>query len=132
MPLFSKPNIFPFLSLNIVLLIIFMTDTPMLCKGVNVELVKVTHWRYLDGANRLDSTLLTVERDGKVYFDTEQVAPDTLVARLEPLRTRARFDHSEATRLYLKVDAHTRYGKVKDVLNMVPSDLAPRISFITD
>jgi biopolymer transport protein ExbD len=130
--LFSKPNIFPFLGLNIVLLIIFMTDTPMLCKCVSIESVKIQHWRFLEGADRQDSVIVAVLRDGKIYFDTEQVAPDTLVARLEPLRVRARYDHSEATRLYLKVDAHTRYGKVKDVLNMVPPELAQRISFITD
>jgi biopolymer transport protein TolR len=132
-PLFSKPNVFPFLGTLLVVLIIFMVITPPLCsKGVTVELAKVKNWRYLNGADREDSVIIMVERDGKLYFDTEQVAPNTLAARLEPLRARARYDRSEATRLYLNVDAHTRYGKVKDILNSIPSDLAQRISFITD
>jgi biopolymer transport protein ExbD len=77
-PLFSKPNVFPFLGTLLVVLIIFMVITPPLCsKGVTVELAKVKNWRYLNGADREDSVIIMVERDGKLYFDTEQVAPDS-------------------------------------------------------
>src|SRR3569832_3027906 len=97
-------NVTPMVDVMLVLLIIFMVITPMLQKGVNVELAKTNNPIAMEDADKEDAVLLAVERDGKVYFDTEQISPDQLTAKVaDKLQNRA------DKKVFIKADARARY-----------------------
>ncbi len=52
----------------LVLLIIFMVITPMLTKGVSVDMVKTKNPIAMQAADKEDAVLVAVTRDGKVYL----------------------------------------------------------------
>src|SRR3954462_8733630 len=100
----SDINVTPMVDVMLVLLIIFMVITPMLQKGVNVELAKTNNPIAMEDADKEDSILIAVMRDNKVYFDTEQVSPDQLTAKVSD-----RLANRADKRVFIKADAHVRY-----------------------
>ena len=54
----------------LVLLIIFMVITPMLSKGVSVDMVKTNNPIAMQAADKDDAILVAVTRDGKTYLGT--------------------------------------------------------------
>ena len=57
-------NMVPFIDVMLVLLIIFMVITPMLTKGVNVDLVKTKNPIAMKDADKEDAILVAVTRSG--------------------------------------------------------------------
>jgi biopolymer transport protein ExbD len=124
--LIRNTSMIPYVGVLLTLLIIYMVITPGYPHhGVNAELPKALHGR--EFILREDAMLITIERDGKVYMNTEQVTADQFAARIN-----AATKISSDPRLFIKADARARYKMVKDVLVQVPFGLAPRITFIVD
>ena len=63
----------PMVDVMLVLLIIFMVVTPMLQKGVSVDMAKVNNPEQMPDADKEDALLVAVMRDGKVYFGNDQI-----------------------------------------------------------
>ena len=57
----------------LVLLIIFMVITPMLQKGVSVDMAKANNPDAMQDADKEDAILVAVTRDGKIFFGTDAV-----------------------------------------------------------
>src|SRR3954469_3569352 len=86
----SDINVTPMVDVMLVLLIIFMVITPMLQKGVNVELAKTNNPIPMEDADKEDAVLVAVERDCTVYFDTEKVPAEALTQKVsDKLQNRA-------------------------------------------
>src|SRR5215813_5620097 len=83
----SNINVTPMVDVMLVLLIIFMVITPMLQKGTIVEMAKTNNPVQMPDADKEDALLVAVNRDNKVFFGNDQVAPENLTdkvkARLE-------------------------------------------------
>src|SRR5437879_11812702 len=79
----SDINVTPMVDVMLVLLIIFMVITPMLQKGSNVEMAKTKNPIAMEDADKDDAVLVAIQRDGKVYFDTEQVGLDQLATKTQ-------------------------------------------------
>ena len=62
----------------LVLLIIFMVITPMLQKGVSVDMAKATNPRDMQDADKEDAVVLAITRDGKIYLGSDPIAPDQI------------------------------------------------------
>ena len=73
-PVMAAPNVIPMADIMLVLLIIFMVVTPMLQKGVSVDMAKVNNARDLQDADKDDAIILAVTRDGKMYLGSTQVS----------------------------------------------------------
>ena len=71
----SDINVTPMADVMLVLLIIFMVITPMLQKGVSVELAKTKNPIDMKEADRDDAVLVAVTRDGGETWRRE-VVPD--------------------------------------------------------
>ena len=99
-------NITPLVDVVLVLLIIFMVVTPQMEAGASVTLPAITNPDQGNGA--LEPTTVTLTRDGRFFFEKEELSEDALVTRLTAL-------HSEkpATRVVLKADTKLSYGKVR-------------------
>ena len=84
----SEINVTPMADVMLVLLIIFMVVTPMLQKGVSVELAKTKNPIDMTEADKEDSVLVAVTRDGKFYLESGRVNIDDLAAKVTDLLSR--------------------------------------------
>src|SRR5271167_3953002 len=73
----SDINVTPMVDVMLVLLIIFMVITPMLQKGISVDMAKVNNPTPMQDADKEDALLVSVMRDGTVYFGADKVVVDT-------------------------------------------------------
>ncbi len=70
----SDINVTPMVDVMLVLLIIFMVITPMLTKGVNVDMVRSKNPIAMKDADKEDAILVAVTRDGKIFISPGQQA----------------------------------------------------------
>ena len=68
----SDINVTPMVDVMLVLLIIFMVITPMLTKGVSVDMVKTKNPIAMKDADKEDAILVAVTRDGGVLAEPRQ------------------------------------------------------------
>jgi biopolymer transport protein ExbD/biopolymer transport protein TolR len=123
----SEINVTPMVDVMLVLLIIFMVITPMLQKGVNVELAKTNNPIAMEDADKEDAVLIAVERDGKVYFDTEQISPDQLTAKVQD-----KIANKADKKVFIKADARARYKMVVDVVDNVRGAGVDQVGLLTE
>src|SRR5947199_9175596 len=79
----SNINVTPMVDVMLVLLIIFMVITPMLQKGVSVDMAKTNSPTPMPDADKEDSLLVAVTHDGKVFFGQDQINPDDLTNKVK-------------------------------------------------
>src|SRR5438876_1760085 len=107
-------NVTPLVDVMLVLLIIFMVITPMLQKGVSVDMAKAMNPRLMPDADKEDATVLAVTRDGKIYLGNTQIKSDDVTTKVKD-RISAKLDKT----VYLRSDARARHGDVLGVVNAV-------------
>jgi len=120
-------NVTPMVDVMLVMLIIFMVITPMLSKGVSVELSKTKNPIAMQSADKEDAVLVAVTRDGKAYLGSNQVAPDQLPAKVRDLLTN-KLDKT----CYLKAYARARYERVVDVVNNMRAGGVDQLGLLTE
>ena len=123
----SDINVTPMVDVMLVLLIIFMVITPMLQKGVNVDLAKTKNPVAMEDADKEDAVLVAVERDGKIYFDTQQVTPAELTSKVQD-KLSSRSDK----KIYIKADGRARYGTVVEVVDDVRAAGVDQVGLLTE
>src|ERR1700761_7959588 len=74
----SNINVTPMVDVMLVLLIIFMVITPMVQNKVAVTLPTAVSADVMEDADKEDSVVIAVTRDGHTYFGAEQVALDDI------------------------------------------------------
>ena len=79
----SDINVTPMVDVMLVLLIIFMVITPMLQKGVSVDMARVNSPTPMPDADKEDSLLVAVMRDGQIFFGTDKVTADQLTSKVK-------------------------------------------------
>ena len=120
-------NVTPMVDVMLVLLIIFMVITPMLQKGVSVNLAKTDNPIQMPEADKEDSLIVAVMRDGKVYLNSDAVTAESLTDKVkEALSNRA------DKRLFVKADAGARYGDVVSVVDDVRSAGVDQLGLLTE
>ena len=123
----SNINVTPMVDVMLVLLIIFMVITPMLQKGVSVDMAKVASPTPMPDADKEDALLIAVMRDGKIFFGTDRVEPDQLTQKVKD-----RLSNKADKRVFIKADARARYGNVVDVVDNVRSAGVDDVGLLTD
>jgi biopolymer transport protein TolR len=123
----SDINVTPMVDVMLVLLIIFMVITPMLQKGVSVDLAKVNNPEAMPDADHEDALIVSVMRDGKVYFNSDRVEPDQLTEKVkDKLANRA------DKRIYVRADARAKFGSVVEVVDNVRAAGVDELGLLTD
>ena len=110
----SDINVTPMVDVMLVLLIIFMVITPMLQKGVSVDMAKATNTRDMQDADKEDAVLLAITRDGKVYLGSTPITPDQITTTV-----RDGLANKLDKTVYVKSDSSTKYGVVVNVVDNV-------------
>jgi len=111
----------------LVLLIIFMVVTPMLQKGVSVDYAKVNNPEQMPDADKEDALLVSITRDGKVYFGSEQISIDNLTTKVKD-----KLANKPDKRVYVKADMRARYGGVVQVVDSVRSAGVDDLGLLTE
>jgi biopolymer transport protein TolR len=105
----SEINVTPLVDVCLVLLIIFMVVTPMLQKGVPVNLpVTEDPEKTPDSEKQL---LISVKADGSVYLGSTVVRKEQMQSELETIHQR-----TPDREIAVKGDKLVKYGSVLDVL----------------
>jgi biopolymer transport protein TolR len=105
----SDINVTPLVDVCLVLLIIFMVVTPMLQKGVPVNLpVTEAPEKTPDTEKQL---LISVKADGSVYLGPNAVRKDQVESTLKEM-----FERTPDREVAVKGDRLVKYGDVVDVL----------------
>ncbi len=123
----SNINVTPMVDVMLVLLIIFMVITPMLQKGVSVDLARTNNPVQMPDADKEDSLLVAVTRDGKIFFGSDQITPDQLTAKVKD-----RLSNKVDKRVFIKADARTKYGNVVEVVDNVRSAGVDTLGLLTE
>ena len=127
-PVMAAPNIIPMADIMLVLLIIFMVVTPMLQKGISVDMAKVNNPEQMPDADKEDALLVSITRDGKVYFGSEQLQDvDNLTTKVKD-----RLANKADKRVYVKADMRTRFGGVVKVVDSVRAAGVDDLGLLTD
>jgi biopolymer transport protein ExbD/biopolymer transport protein TolR len=120
-------NVTPMVDVMLVLLIIFMVITPMLSKGVSVDLVKTQNPIPMQAADKSDAIIVAVTRDGKTYLNTTQLKADELPGKVKDMLTN-RLDKM----VFVKADSRSRYEKVVDVVNNLRAAGVDQLGLLTE
>jgi biopolymer transport protein ExbD len=123
----SNINVTPMVDVMLVLLIIFMVITPMLQKGVSVDLAKTNNPQAMPDADKEDSLLVAITRDGKIFFGTDQITPDQLTEKVKD-----RLTNKTDKRVFIKADARAKYGNVVEVVDDVRSAGVDELGLLTE
>jgi biopolymer transport protein ExbD/biopolymer transport protein TolR len=123
----SDINVTPMVDVMLVLLIIFMVITPMLQKGVSVNLAKTDSPVKMPEADKEDSLIVAVMRDGKVYFNSDVVTADQLTDKVKD-----RLANRTDKRIFVKADGGAKYGDVVSVVDDVRSAGVDQLGLLTE
>ncbi len=120
-------NVTPMVDIMLVLLIIFMVITPMLQKGVSVDMAKTQNPREMREADQDDAIVVAVTRDGKIYLESQQLNAERLLEQIQDLLA----DKVDKT-VYVKSDRRAKYGGVVEVVDTVRSAGVESLGLLTD
>jgi len=123
----AAPNVIPMADIMLVLLIIFMVVTPMLQKGVSVDMAKVNNAEEMQAADRDDAILVAITRDGSIYLGTQKIALDQ-ITNLVKDRLANRLDKT----VFVKSDARAKYGDVVKVVDEVRAAGVDNLGLLTE
>jgi biopolymer transport protein ExbD/biopolymer transport protein TolR len=123
----SAINVTPMVDVMLVLLIIFMVVTPMLQKGISVDLAKTDSPQTMPDADKEDALIVAIMRDGTVFFGTEKTAPDQITNKLKD-----KLANRTDKRVFVRADARARYGAVVDVVDNVRSAGVDQLGLLTE
>ncbi|MGA7169239.1 MAG: biopolymer transporter ExbD [Candidatus Sulfotelmatobacter sp.] len=126
-PVVNDINVTPMVDVMLVLLIIFMVITPMLQKGISVDMAKVNNPTPMADADKEDALLVSVMRDGTVYFGSDKVSVDSLTGKVKD-----RLANRTDKRVYVKADARAHYGNVVQVVDSVRAAGVDDLGLLTD
>jgi biopolymer transport protein ExbD/biopolymer transport protein TolR len=123
----SAPNVIPMADIMLVLLIIFMVVTPMLSKGLTVELAKVNNPSDMPDADKDDAVIVGISASGDVYLgsnksDISQIAD----------QVRDRISNKLDKTVFVKSDGRAKYGDVVKVVDEIRSAGVDNVGLITD
>jgi len=120
-------NVTPMVDVMLVMLIIFMVITPMLSKGVSVDLAKTKNPIPMAAADKSDAIICSVTRDGRTYLNTTHLAPEDLPNKVKDMLTN-RVDKT----IFVKSDQRARYEKVVDVVDNLRAAGVDNIGLLTE
>jgi biopolymer transport protein TolR len=101
--------------------------TPMLQKGVSVDMAKVNSPTQMPDADKEDALLVSITRDGLVYFGTERITVDALTSKVKD-----RLAGHPGQTVYVKADMRTRFGGVVEVVDGVRAAGVDDLGLLTE
>jgi len=123
----AAPNVIPMADIMLVLLIIFMVVTPMLSKGLSVELAKVNNPSDMPDADKDDAVIVGISASGDVYLGSTK-SDITQISDQVKDRISNKLDKT----VFVKSDGRAKYGDVVKVVDEIRSAGVDNVGLITD
>ena len=123
----NEINVTPMVDVMLVMLIIFMVITPMLSKGVSVDMVRTRNPIAMEEADKEDAVLVAVTRDGQAFLGTRRVTNEELSSQVND-QVSTRIDKT----VYLKCDARSKYERVVEVVNLIRTAGVDQVGLLTE
>ncbi len=126
-PVMAAPNVIPMADIMLVLLIIFMVVTPMLQKGVSVDMARVPNPEDMPNADKDDAILVAITRDGSIYLGNNKVGLEDLQNHVKDAIAN-RLDKT----VFVRSDARAKFGQVKAAVDEVRAAGVDNIGLLTE
>jgi len=120
-------NVTPMVDVMLVLLIIFMVITPMLSKGISVDMVKTRNPIAMQAADKSDAIMCAITRDGKTFLGTTQTPPEDLPPKVKDLLTN-RLDKT----VFVRADSRAKYERVVEVVDNLRAAGVDQLGLLTE
>lgn len=120
----AEPNVVPLCDVLLVLLIIFMVVTPLVRRGVDVQLPTAMNTASMPESPEL---VLYIKADGTMIVNQDPATLDNLQQLLEDALMTISDD-----KLYLKADQELEYGKLVDIYDIIKAAGIEEIGIIVD
>jgi biopolymer transport protein ExbD/biopolymer transport protein TolR len=120
-------NVTPMVDVMLVMLIIFMVITPMLSKGISVDMVKTKNPIAMQAADKSDAVICAITRDGKTYLGTTQTPAEDLPPKVKDLLTN-RLDKT----VFVRADSRAKYERVVDVVDNLRAAGVDQLGLLTE
>jgi biopolymer transport protein TolR len=108
----AEINVTPLVDVTLVLLIIFMVVTPMIVRGVSVDLPRTSHHDRKNDDNK--DLIVSINARGDVYLNADKVPTGGLTAAVAEERRRY-----PDKGVFVKADRRIRYGTAREVMEAV-------------
>jgi biopolymer transport protein ExbD/biopolymer transport protein TolR len=108
----AEINVTPLVDVVLVLLIIFMVITPMIVRGVSVDLPVTSHHDRKNDDNK--DLIVSINASGDIYVNADKVPIDRLTASVQEERRRY-----PDKGIYLKADHRIRYGTARAAMEAI-------------
>ncbi|HUJ30252.1 MAG TPA: biopolymer transporter ExbD [Candidatus Acidoferrum sp.] len=122
----AAPNVIPMADIMLVLLIIFMVVTPLLSKGVSVDMARVDNPVDMPDADKDDAILVAVTRDGSIYLGSTKVGLADLQGHV-----RDELANRLNKTVFVRSDARAKFGEVKAAVDEVRAAGVDNIGLLT-
>jgi len=122
----ASPNVIPMADIMLVLLIIFMVVTPMLSKGVSVDMARVPNPEDMPNADKDDAILVGITRDGSIYLGNNKIGLEDLENKVKD-QVANRLDKT----VFVRADARAKFGQVKAAVDEVRAAGVDNIGLLT-
>src|ERR1019366_8364517 len=123
----AAPNVIPMADIMLVLLIIFMVITPMLQKGVQVNLAKVNNPSDMRNADKDDAVIVAISASGDIFLLKTKIDISKLTEGVRDLLA----DKLDKT-VFVKSDGRAKYGDVVKVVDEIRSAGVDNVGLLTD
>jgi len=121
----SEINVTPLVDVMLVLLIIFMITAPLMAHKVVVELPQANLDHRPDKVPPTPPITVTVQEDGKVYWNDALVTRDQLESQLS-----VEAQKTPQPQINVRGDKTTKYRIVSDVVNIAQQQGIGKVGFV--
>ena len=128
-PTVADINVTPLVDVMLVLLIIFMVITPMLTKGVSVDLPRTKNPIAMKAADKEDAILVAITKNGEVFLSpgNSRLKAEDLPAKVKDFLTN-KLDKT----VYIKSDQRAKYERVMDVVDNLRAAGVDQLGLLTE
>lgn len=119
----SEINVTPFVDVMLVLLVIFMVTTPLMEKGIEVDLPKEA----AKDIETVEKFIITANKEREIYFNDRRVSIDEVESVLKDAYA-GRVDKD----IFLRADKELPYGFVVKIMSKIKGAGINNIGMVTE
>ncbi len=120
----AEINVIPLVDIMLVLLVIFIVTAPLLTNSVKIDLPKAVS---APDESREPAIQFAIDAAGQLYWDGEKINHDQMLQRFAGAGAKPK-----PPELHLRVDRHTQYETLADVMSEASKAGVAKVGFVTD